>query len=77
MKRPPLSFYLMIISYHHAVNADADVVLGTLQVFEQRFGFQHDFSSRHRSVEQIGVTLVVDDDDTVVGNVKSIHLGHQ
>ena len=51
---------------HHAIDADADIVLGMLKVLEQGLGLKHHLASRHRGVEQIGVSLVIDDNDSIV-----------
>ena len=62
---------------YHAEKAHADIGLGTLQILKERFGLEHDLAARHGSVEQIGVALLVNDDDTIVGDVEALDLGHQ
>ena len=54
---------------HHAEDADANVGFGFLEVLEEGLGFQHHLATRHGSIEQIGVTLLINDDNAIVRHV--------
>ena len=62
---------------YHAEDTHADVGFGTFQELEQRLGLEHDLATRHGCVKQIRVTLLVNDDDTVVRHIKTFDLCHQ